>query len=339
MELNRKPNYQDVSWFLDLNNTDQLDLNPSYQRKSVWNVKEQIFFLDTILNNYPSPSIFLHKETNEDGNVVYHVIDGKQRLTTIIDYSKDLIQFPKDYVDNDIAGKFFSELNSDYKRRFWDYIIPVEDIKHTNKEIIKSIFDRLNRNNQKLNRQELRKAKYDGEFFTFVYNESEDDFWTSFLKFSKRDFSRMIDQQFISELILVLLKGDVQGFNQEDLDELYSKYDNTFEEKEKVIDEMRIIQTYIQNINNQKQVIKDYYFTRSNFYTIWASIYSSIKNLPDVQKLSEHLTELAQEIKKSENEIKSDLFRKYVENSKGATTDYNQRKNRRNVILEIISKI
>jgi len=67
---------KDVTWFLDLYRNEQLDLDPSYQRRSVWSLKDRKFFLDTIFKNYPCPAVFLHKEINEDaGKLIYHVVD------------------------------------------------------------------------------------------------------------------------------------------------------------------------------------------------------------------------------------------------------------------------
>ena len=58
---------QDVSWFLDLKEKDQLDLDPPYQRRSVWTLKDKRFFIDTILNDYPAPPVFLHKTLDDNG--------------------------------------------------------------------------------------------------------------------------------------------------------------------------------------------------------------------------------------------------------------------------------
>ena len=90
---------QDVSWFLDLNEKGQLDLDPPYQRRSVWTPKDKRFFIDTILNNYPAPPIFLHKTLDDNGRATYHVVDGKQRLNTIIDFANNKIRIPDDFAD------------------------------------------------------------------------------------------------------------------------------------------------------------------------------------------------------------------------------------------------
>ena len=96
----RRPSTQDISWFLDLFDRKQLDLEPPYQRKSVWSPKDKKFFIDTIFRNYPSPAIFLHKSINDQGQSLYHVVDGKQRLSTIIDFVQDKIKIDVEFGDD-----------------------------------------------------------------------------------------------------------------------------------------------------------------------------------------------------------------------------------------------
>jgi hypothetical protein len=85
--MKRRPTTQDITWFLDLDRNKQLVLDPPYQQRSVWTRKDKQFFLDTIFRDFPSPEIFLHKSISHDGHVVYHVVDGKQRLQTILDFA------------------------------------------------------------------------------------------------------------------------------------------------------------------------------------------------------------------------------------------------------------
>src|SRR4030042_3326844 len=97
---------KDVNWFLDLYQNGQLDLDPSYQRRSVWTLKDRKFFLDTIFRNYPSPAIFIHKEVDTSlGRMRYHVVDGKQRLETIILFTRNDIALDRDYGDVRLRGK------------------------------------------------------------------------------------------------------------------------------------------------------------------------------------------------------------------------------------------
>ncbi len=109
--MNRRSTTQDITWLLDLNRNGQLDLDPPYQRKSVWTGKDRQFFLDTIFRDYPSPAIFLHKTMEANGSSTYHVVDGKQRLETILRFINNKIRIAKDFGDIRLDGKNWKQLD------------------------------------------------------------------------------------------------------------------------------------------------------------------------------------------------------------------------------------
>jgi len=128
--MNRRPSTQDVTWLLDLSRNNQLDLESPYQRRSVWTLKDRQFFLDTIFRNYPSPSIFLHKTIDDAGKSTYHVVDGKQRLETILNFVDDKIRLSPNYGDVQLDGKKWSDLTEmpNIRQRFWNYQITVDQL-------------------------------------------------------------------------------------------------------------------------------------------------------------------------------------------------------------------
>jgi len=126
--MKRRGTTQDISWFIDLSDNAQINLDPPYQRRSVWTRKDRLYFLDTIFNGYPCPAIFLHKTTNENGKSTYHVVDGKQRIETIFKFSGNNISMSKDHLDGELAGKKFRDLSIDYKQKFWEVILRVKNI-------------------------------------------------------------------------------------------------------------------------------------------------------------------------------------------------------------------
>ncbi len=60
----------------------QLNLEPGFQRRSVWALSDRRRLIESIVSRYPLPSIFLY-ERNSRGRTVYDVLDGKQRVETI----------------------------------------------------------------------------------------------------------------------------------------------------------------------------------------------------------------------------------------------------------------
>jgi hypothetical protein len=63
--MERKHSPQDITWFLDMHAKGQLDLDPPYQRRSVWSRTDKQYFIDTVLSNLPAPPIFLHKSLDD----------------------------------------------------------------------------------------------------------------------------------------------------------------------------------------------------------------------------------------------------------------------------------
>lgn len=67
--------------FADYANDGVLDLNPSYQRDTVWSNGDSQLLIDSILRGIPIPSIIL---TEVGADRTYQIVDGKQRLTAIL---------------------------------------------------------------------------------------------------------------------------------------------------------------------------------------------------------------------------------------------------------------
>ena len=60
----------------------QINLDPGFQRKSIWTLADRRKLIQSIVAGYPLPNIFLRRRY-DGAKVVYDVIDGKQRLESI----------------------------------------------------------------------------------------------------------------------------------------------------------------------------------------------------------------------------------------------------------------
>ena len=350
--MRRQPTPQHITWFLDLDRNKQLDLNPSYQRKSVWTPKDRRFFLDTIFRNYPTPPVFFHRKLDDNGFTTYHVVDGKQRMETIFMFARNNLAIDKEFGDVNLDGKKFKDLDSENRRKFWDYVLIVDFIDSIEGTNIEEVFDRVNRNAKNLQPQELRHARFDGWFINETELESENKFWWDFKVSTRARDRRMKNVQLISELLLINLEKKIIGFSQDYLNEMYAKYDVP----EETVDDFNL-DTYLEDkernkniiydMNNTNKCIESFGHTANNLYTLWALITLN-SNIPDPAELAnryKHFMENVQQFisyekldkdKQDANPLSKGNYYDYYINSKGASTDLTQRESRYKALSTII---
>jgi uncharacterized protein with ParB-like and HNH nuclease domain len=76
-----------INDFLLLFKNGQINLNPGFQRRSVWSRADRQRLIQSITAKYPLPSVFLYQRLQK-GGVIYDVVDGKQRLETILMFTR-----------------------------------------------------------------------------------------------------------------------------------------------------------------------------------------------------------------------------------------------------------
>jgi hypothetical protein len=167
------------------------------------------------------------------------------------------------------------EKELDLKARFYEYLLPVEFIDSNDSTVINEVFDRLNRTSRKLERQELRHAKYDGWFIRMAEKEAEKEEWESLGVVTKARMRRMKDVQCISELLIVLLKNHIVGYDQDTLDDIYAEYDSPHEtlpdfDESDFKKKLESTKDYIARTEAHNAAVTRYARGLSNFYSLWA---------------------------------------------------------------------
>lgn len=352
--MKRQPTTQQITWFLDLNRNGQLNLDPPYQRNSVWSAKDRRFFLDTVFRNYPTPPIFIHRELTDSGKHIYHIVDGKQRLETILNFANNKIALDVNFGDINLNGKKFKVLSTEEKRKFWDYTLVVDFIDSIDGANIKEVFDRVNRNSRNLQPQELRHARFDGWFICEAEGESEAAFWSTLKVTSTAKDKRMKSTQFISELLLIILEKKIVGFDQGHLDTMYAQYDYPDDtedldfDEDDYLDKKRFVKDYLQKMDEENGSVSSFAKTANNLYTLWAAVaLTPQEKLPPPEDCAAQYLAFMEEVKKfTDSEDPEGLLKQpisaeippsytYHVNSKGASTDLPQRTAR----LEALNRV
>ena len=135
-------------------------LNPDFQRNEVWDKKQESELIESILMGIPIPIIYLFQARD----TTIQVVDGRQRITAIINFMNDEFKLVQLKIMKSSVGKKFSDLEPIQQRKIEDYQIDTYLIQPPTPERVKfDIFDRVNRGGTKLNKQEMRNALYQGQ--------------------------------------------------------------------------------------------------------------------------------------------------------------------------------
>lgn len=137
----------------------ELVIDPEFQRNDVWNPRQRSELIESVLMGIPLPVIYLFE--SKDGKK--QVVDGRQRITAIVDFLNDRIKLTDLKILRDLNGKTFSQLELKLQGIVEDFQILAYVIQPPTPERVKyDIFDRVNRGGTTLNSQEMRNALYGG---------------------------------------------------------------------------------------------------------------------------------------------------------------------------------
>ena len=146
-----------------------MNLRPEYQRRQVWDDERRSLFIESLLLNVPVPPVFLYEWDLSR----YEVMDGQQRLNSIVDFYDNL--FPLRGLEkwSELNGSRYKELPDtlqrglDRRRISATVLLVGGSVARGGPEksdIRKLVFERLNTGGLRLNNQELRNCLYEGPF-------------------------------------------------------------------------------------------------------------------------------------------------------------------------------
>ena len=87
---------------------------PAYQRKFVWNKERQSKFIESLLLGLPSSPMF----TADIGDGRLEIIDGSQRLRTLVDFVKGKLRLKNLEILTELNGFDFNDLTKSRQRKF-----------------------------------------------------------------------------------------------------------------------------------------------------------------------------------------------------------------------------
>jgi len=276
---------QSISWFRDEYTGDHLNLRPDFQRKPVWGAKQRCALIESVLLEIPIPEVYVQVTEQDESRTRYWVVDGQQRLRTILQFmgvEKPEHREPVDEDNNNFVldalpadSKYynisFGGLSQSLRLAFLGYRLCVRELFCEELKEIEDVFKRLNKNPMPLRPQELRNATYHGPFAKLSQQLADDEYWAVNRIMTPAGIRRMADIEMMSELLVGLMHGP-QGGAPKVLDEYYRIYEN----EDEIPEQKRIVRLFARTkemISRLFPKIGDTYWSnRADYYSLFVGL-------------------------------------------------------------------
>src|SRR6478672_4846121 len=118
----------------------ELVVNTEYQRGGgLWPPSAKSYFIDTILKEFPFPKVYFHERLDrETKRPRREIVDGQQRLTTILDFIDGKFSLGSNALG--FEGKRFDGLTEDQQESFYSYTVLVDVIRNADRSEILQMF-------------------------------------------------------------------------------------------------------------------------------------------------------------------------------------------------------
>jgi hypothetical protein len=274
--------FQAISWFQDHYKAGRLELRPPFQRKPVWTDKQRSFLIESVLMDIPIPEVYVQVTQTDDGSEQYGVVDGQQRLRTILQFVG--IERDKDQEEDEdhnlfaleklpetslYKDKTFADVTGEARKRFFQYEICVRNLYTEDRRIVEDVFKRLNKFTLPLKPQELRNATYHGAFAKLSELLADDEYWAVNRIISPAAIRRMADIEMMSDLLIGLIHGP-QGGSAKIIDqyyEQYEQYEDEFPEQTRIKRRFGRVLATIQGLF--PEIAETRWGNRADFYSLF----------------------------------------------------------------------
>ncbi len=202
----------------------KLILNPDYQRNLVWDREKRTSFIESLYMGIIIPPLYVVEVPSENilEETKYEVVDGKQRLTSILDFVKGDLKLDERYLEyyaDIFACKTFLQIKDIAKEETSEMLSSVLDIyviTAKSPEFTKyDIFARLNKGAEKLKVNEIRRAIYKSDVLDLISKYIEDQLENNKIIykriFTPNDIKRYEDYGRFYRSISFYLKSDIQN--------------------------------------------------------------------------------------------------------------------------------
>jgi hypothetical protein len=234
-------------------------------------------------------------------------------------------------------GKRFEDLSDTEKTAFWDYKIVVRDVGGASDLEIRDLFKRLNIHSVVLNDQELRHARFSGQFIQAMEELADDEWWVDSGIVSLRQIRRMEDVEYITELFVALIAGPQD--KKKTLIDYYANYDAKMPQRSEWVERFEQVRDFIKSLLNRTELRG--WSGKSDFYSLFLSMAAFAERKPrltaaEKAELRAQLAVFRAQVDQAKRKDNKKKFSKdideYVEAVTRAATDLGRRETRLRIL-------
>jgi len=336
-----------INDFVEWDRGGQLELNPRFQRRPVWTEKAKSYLMDTILRGKPIPKIFIRQRINVSTRTsMRDVVDGQQRLRTILSFIKDGFVVSKRQ-NPECGGLRFSQLPEEVQAQVLAYEVSVDLLINLPDSEVLDIFSRLNSYAVLLNEQEKINSDHFGPFKALAdkighkYNE----YWTAQCILTAKNIVRMLEVNLVADLLIAMLQG-IKSKKQ--IKKYYDQYEKAFDQDTDLLEQHfdRVIAVISALF---PEGLSDTEFRRPHvFYSLFTMTTHCLYGLPDYREPRKQLEGNAKESARNALERVEEVFeaedlaalsqpeQQFLQDCRRATTDEAVRQRRTTFLLALI---
>lgn len=229
--MKRTPSHYTVAAYYQGLKSGEITVNKAYQRSDeVWPAAARSFLIETVLKNFPIPTIYLHQKTDfKTKKTTAEIVDGQQRSVALRDFIDDEFALSNVIEDLSLQGLKFSGLDDDSKQQILEYQLDIDLFTSANPDEVVEVFRRMNSYTVPLNPEEKRHAQNQGKFKWFI-NRMADSLSVLLAQmgvFSRPQQVRMQDNKLLTDLCDSFEHG-IRTTKAKELDLMYKAFDISF---------------------------------------------------------------------------------------------------------------
>ena len=203
---------QNIKSFVAMINSSEITFDLPIQRtKGQWTLDTQSLLIHSIIKDYDIPAVYSKSDrTAGEHEFRYSIIDGLQRLSTLVEFCNDKLTLHKDTpnvtlsgVTYDIEGLKFSELDDVLKNAINDYQLTMYYFIDMQEEELIEMFCRIG-NGKSLNNQQKAKARLGLQMATSLNSITSLPFFRDYTKLTPAQIKKADDEKIVMRVLMAM---------------------------------------------------------------------------------------------------------------------------------------